>query len=270
MDLDGTTLNTQGHLSTANKNAILYAVSRGVQIIIASGRSFFTLPEDILKITGINYAITSNGAAVYCLKDCRCLCRHLLSQEAVLKILQIMQGQSVVYEAFINGRAFADEKYIQDPVRYGATRKSISYIQKNRSPVNSMPEFILAHSSELESMDIIVHDKNMQTAVSEKLLKAVPDIYLTSSAPQLLEIAHRNAGKHTGLQYVAKILHLTRENIVAFGDGDNDCDMLTWAGCGIAVANASGNCLNAADRITDTNDCDGVAQSIYSLIGTPR
>ena len=65
LDLDRTTLDGEGRLSPGNRRALEYAIAKGVHIVIASGRSFASLPRDVTAVPGIEYAITSNGAAVY-------------------------------------------------------------------------------------------------------------------------------------------------------------------------------------------------------------
>lgn len=65
LDLDRTTLKSDGHISKANRQAVEYAISKGIHVCIASGRAFDTLPSEVVTIPGIEYAITSNGAAVY-------------------------------------------------------------------------------------------------------------------------------------------------------------------------------------------------------------
>lgn len=62
LDLDGTTLDRQGKLSPANRQAIEAAIAQGVHVVIASGRSYDTLPKKVLSIPGIQWAITCNGA----------------------------------------------------------------------------------------------------------------------------------------------------------------------------------------------------------------
>ena len=69
LDLDRTTLNAQGKLSKANEEAIRKAIAKGIHVCIASGRAFDTLPQDVVSIPGIEYAITSNGAAVYRIQE---------------------------------------------------------------------------------------------------------------------------------------------------------------------------------------------------------
>ena len=83
LDLDRTTLNAQGKLSKANEEAIRKAVAKGIYVCIASGRAFDTLPQDVVSIPGIEYAITSNGAAVYRIQDKQCLRSYVLTEQSV-------------------------------------------------------------------------------------------------------------------------------------------------------------------------------------------
>ena len=118
----------------------------------------------------------------------------------------------------------------------------------------------------LDSLDLVVPDQETKTHVWGLLKESVPDIYITSSVRQLIEISHRDAGKHSGVRYVAELLDLSPAQIAAFGDGDNDADMLAFVGCGIAVANATPACLAAADHVTVHHDQDGVAHGIYEIL----
>ena len=65
---------------------------------------------------------------------------------------------------------------------------------------------------------------------------------------------------------MAQQLGLIPAQIAAFGDGDNDADMLAYVGCGIAVANASPACLAAADVVTVHHREDGVAYGIREIL----
>ena len=88
LDLDRTTLSSAGHLSERNRKVIEQAIESGIQIAVASGRSLDSLPAAVLEIPGIRYAVTSNGAAVYDLKERTCLRQYKLRTEAVRDILR--------------------------------------------------------------------------------------------------------------------------------------------------------------------------------------
>ena len=264
LDLDRTTLNEHAQLSDGNRAALEYAISKGVHIVIASGRGFDSLPSDVLALPGIEYAITSNGASVYHIPSGKRLMSYTLTPRSVEEILALTASHHVAYEAFIDGVAYAQADYVENPAPYGAANAA-EYIRKTRRPVPEFPTFLLEHSHELESIDLVVSGEAQKRQLWE-LLESVEDIYITSSIHQLLELSHRDAGKHSGVRFVADLLGLNPAQIAAFGDGDNDVDMLSYVGCGIAVANASPACLAAADFVTAHHREDGVARGIREIL----
>lgn len=276
LDLDRTTLDSQGHLSEENRTAIGRAASAGVHVVVASGRSLDSLPAEITEIPGVRYAITSNGAAVYDLCERKCLRQFKMTPESVEDILrhteqgrmkiEYLEETEISYEAFIDGRAFAESRYVADPVRFGAMPQAIPYIQSTRRPIEDMRTFIREHKSELDCIDLVVKSEEMKNKLWKNLRENVSDVYITSSVKQLLEISHRDAGKESGAKFLLEYLGLTREELAAFGDGDNDSGLLKYAGIGFAVANASPECRGAADEIVASNDEYGVAQGINKIL----
>ncbi len=276
LDLDRTTLDSQGHLSEENRTAIGRAASAGVHVVVASGRSLDSLPAEITEIPGVRYAITSNGAAVYDLCERKCLRQFKMTPESVEDILrhteqgrmkiEYLEETEISYEAFIDGRAFAESRYVADPVRFGAMPQAIPYIQSTRRPIEDMRTFIREHKSELDCIDLVVKSEEMKNKLWKNLRENVSDVYITSSVKQLLEISHRDAGKESGAKFLLEYLGLTREELAAFGDGDNDSGLLKYAGIGFAVANASPECREAADEIVASNDEYGVAQGINKIL----
>ncbi len=264
LDLDFTTLNCQGRLSEAARRALTYAIDRGVHVVVASGRSLYSLPADIREIEGIRYAVTSNGAAVYDLHTGECLKQYKLTKQAVREILRITEGTPAAYEAFIDGKAYAQEEYVRDPLAYGAL--SAAYVRNTREPVPRFREFLYRNAENLDCVDLVLTDGELKRKLWAQLQEEVPDVYITSSVRSLLEISYRDCGKHSGVKFILEYLGLPRESLAAFGDGDNDAPMLEYAGVGIAVANASAACKAAADRITRSNDEDGVALEIFRLL----
>ena len=266
LDLDRTTLNAQGKLSKANEEAIRKAVAKGIYVCIASGRAFDTLPQDVVSIPGIEYAITSNGAAVYRIQDKQCLRSYVLTEQSVKKILELTKDFPVTYEGFIRGTAYAAKEYIEDPVKFGATEHAVAYVQSTRHLQDDIVSFLKQHDDELDSMDIVVKDEAQKQKVIEVLKAEVEDIYITSSISQLVEISYKDAGKRSGVKFITEYLGLNPKQVVAFGDADNDIDMLEYAGCGIAMENASNGLLAVADAVTLHHDRDGVAYALKNIL----
>lgn len=266
LDLDRTTLDARGRLSEKNKEALEEAARRGIQIVVASGRALSTLPEDIVALKGVRYAITSNGAAVYDMERGECLKQYKMSRESVEQVLACTRDCPVSYEAFVDGKAYASGAYVEDPVSFGASSRAVGYIQGTRIPVEDIVSFIGANAGRLDSMDIVVGSQEEKARLWKILSEKVSDVYITSSVPQLLELSYKESGKHTGAAFLLDYLGIGREELAAFGDGDNDAELLAFAGLGIAVENASSACLAAADYVTLAHDKDGVAQGIWNIM----
>ncbi|MCM1038846.1 MAG: Cof-type HAD-IIB family hydrolase [Ruminococcus sp.] len=266
LDLDRTTLNAQGRLSAANRNALETAIAAGIHVVIASGRAFDTLPKEVLAVEGIEYAITCNGAAMYHVPSGKCLKKYQLSKEAVETVMRVSAGENVMYEAFIDGIAYAGRAYIEDPMRFGASPQAVRYVRETRHMQDDIVAFIHEHKEHLDSMDIIVNGEDKKRELWERIAQAAEEVYITSSIAPLIEISHHDAGKGSGLAFIIDLLGIKREETAAFGDADNDMDMLRFAGCGIAVANASDNCKAAADYITKRFDEDGVAYGMREIL----
>ena len=103
IDLDGTLLQPDMRLSDRAGNAILRIQKTGVEVVIASGRPYCSLPETVTQLPGLSYAITSNGAAIHCLPDGARIWGSCLSQAAVEVILAETAHFPVLLEAYISG-----------------------------------------------------------------------------------------------------------------------------------------------------------------------
>lgn len=82
------------------------------------------------------------------------------------------------------------------------------------------------------------------------------------TSPKWLEIMLPGITKGSGLHWLSELLHIELSDIMAFGDGENDIDMLQEAGIGIAMGNAMDIVKQAADVVTGGNDEEGIAQAL--------
>lgn len=262
LDLDGTALRSDGKLSDYNRRAFLKAHEAGIHMVVASGRAFASLPEEVLRLPYIEYAITSNGAAVCESRTGKRIQAHPLKKEAVDRLLHIAAEAGVMVEGFVDGIPYSQQDYVEDPMRFGASEYSVAYVKRTRRPVKNIFAFLAEHAEELDSFDLITGDMAQKEALRRRIQEEVPDIYLTSSVPTLLEISDVHAGKASGLRFLAEYLGIQREETAAFGNAENDMDMMDWAGIGVAVANAPEEVRTAADEVTESNDEDGVGRWI--------
>ena len=89
-------------------------------------------------------------------------------------------------------------------------------------------------------------------------LTPLKHIYPTSAGGNIYDIIPKEGGKEVGIAAAADYYGITREEVIVFGDGDNDCSMLRWAGTGVAMGNATPAAKAAAGYITAPVDQDGI------------
>lgn len=271
LDMDDTTLRSDGTLSSNTESAIKEAISHGIEIVIASGRSYSSLPKDVINLEGIRYAITSNGAAIYDIQQNRRIYSLTLDSQSVMEILDLLHKENLCMEVFVDGVPHADARFVANPSKFGcASETAIQYIQSTRVPEKNIMAFIDQHINCLDSLDVRCTTLEARTQIEQMLQKNISNIYITSSLDSLLEIVNPNAGKGAGLRFLSRKLNILPSSITAFGNADNDIDMMEYAALGVAVQNATPHCLEAADIVTEDNDHEGVAQVIEESLHLQR
>ena len=91
-------------------------------------------------------------------------------------------------------------------------------------------------------------------------------LFISKSLPYFLEFAHPDVSKGSGLAFVADRLGFGAEEAVACGDGENDRELLDWAGFGVAVANAHEDVLERADLVIPSVQEEGVAALLEAYL----
>lgn len=266
LDMDMTTLGTDKKISDANRDALEYVIGKGIHVAIASGRPFSSLPRDVMSIPGVEYAITSNGAAIYHIPSGSRMAHYTLEPRDVETLVSVLRDQPYACEAFVDGKGYSPQAFIADPTRFGAPAYTAKYLRRTRTPVDDIYAFMLEHKEDLDSVSIITDSNAISSHLYPLLTQTLPECYLTCSANHLLEIAHRSCGKHMAVRFLADHLQLTSHQFAAFGDGDNDAEMLSWVGHGIAVSNASPACLAAANHVSLHFSENAVAYGIYHIL----
>ncbi len=258
-DLDRTLLDEYGNLPKRTEKAVKALAEKGIRFIIASGRAFDTLPAEIAEIAKTQYAITSNGAVVS--ENGVCIRQSVIKPEAVKELLEeyarAKERFLINMEVFWQGRAYCGREYYEHPERFGSQRAA-EYIHTTRNPVDDIEKFAREHENELESVAFVSTQKEEREKLKQNLIIETKNISITSSIEHLIEITPEGVSKETALQWLLEEKGLEPEECAAFGDADNDADMLSYAGIGIAVENASYLAKNAANYVTKSHKQEGV------------
>ena len=265
LDLDGTALHSNNTLSPAVAEAIESAAENGIEIVAASGRPYGSMPPEVLRLRGVNYVISSNGAAIHD-RTGRRIHETPLRESAVLQLLALTADVDLIWEAFLDGETYTDNRYLRDPIKYGCTPAYVSYVQGSRGGLNDMRRYIYENRCRLDSVEYVCPDKALRESVRKRLEQHLQNVYITSSSANFVEFMDENATKSAALRRLCDLLSVTLSQTAACGNADNDADMIACAGLGAAVANASESCKRAASVILPSNNDDGVVTLIDLIL----
>ena len=264
LDLDGTVLRTDNTLAPEVRDAIKQAVSGGIEVAVASGRPFSSMPKDVLAIDGISWVVASNGAAIY--NNGVRAHSDTLSEADVLRVLDLTKKHDLIWEAFIEGETCTDKRYYDNPTKYGCSEAYVSYVRGSRGCCSDMRGYIRRNRRILDSIEFVSTDSALREGLWGRLESELPNVYITSSSKNFVELMNGTATKANALRWLSERLGIDIKNTAAAGNADNDADMLALAGFGAAVSNATPVCLSAADAVIPSNDEGGVRELIRQIL----
>jgi Cof subfamily protein (haloacid dehalogenase superfamily) len=154
-----------------------------------------------------------------------------------------------------------DELYVSEVTP--EARRYADFQQLELHPVGNLLEWI----SEPPTKLVVIGDPEVLDDLEQRMLARFDGrLYISKSLPYFLEFASPEVTKATGLEFLSEHLGFTRERTVAFGDGENDIELVDWAGYGVAVENAHDQVKEVADLVCPSVDEEGVAQVIESYL----
>lgn len=267
LDMDGTTLqNDHLSISPRTRRAIQTAIEQGILVVPATGRLDSLLPESVMGIEGIRYAITSNGAVTYDMRTKDRIHSSFIQPELALELLDFLPEDQILVEIFKDGKLFVDRDYLEALAEYPVPFLHLEFLKSIHSPVVSLQDYVRSDGDRIEKINLPYVPPEFQNALWNKLSE-LDSISLTSSVADNMEINDAKANKGEALQKLCEHLHIPAENVMAMGDNGNDIEMLKFAGISVAPANATDAAKAAAKALTRASDEDGVALAIekYAL-----
>ena len=265
VDLDGTLLNSEKQLTAYTREVLKKAIEQEVAVVVATGRPFSGVPDELKHFPGMRYALTANGAIILDMQKQKVVYKNLLSGEVAEKVIDILKRHHAIHEFFVDGVGYMNEDGLKNVYAYFEDPHMAEYLQSTRITVKDVKEKLQAMKCEVDKLQgIFRNQKDKQEALEE--LNTLSGIVVTAAMDNNLEINKEGTNKGLGLLQLGKSLGISREEIMACGDGGNDVEMLKEVGFAIAMANAYDTVKTAADFVTVSNDEDGVAKAIERFV----
>ncbi|MBR5110938.1 MAG: HAD family phosphatase [Clostridia bacterium] len=260
-DLDGTLLSSDHRtVSPRNQEALRAARAAGIRLAIATGRCLGMIPREALELE-LDFAVTSNGAAVYDLKRDQQIFHYPFQANAAAKACEVIERYLDFYELFVGGKVILirGEQAECDLPPWGHF-----YIERRGGlpPMTSMRSFVAEGAPGLEKINVIECPRTVLPLIRQEL-EALGDFALSSSMSYGgLEVVPIACSKGSAIRWLCGELDIGIERCAAFGDSSNDMDMLAAVGCGVAMENAPEDLKASARCVAPPYDQDGIAEFI--------
>ena len=271
IDIDGTLLDSRGHLPETNIAAIAAAVEAGVEVVLVTGRSFTfarpiadALPDDLIFIV-------SNGAVVK-RKDGQTLARRMLPRTVARRVLAGTRAYrdtaAIMFDRTLEGQIVSETMDWDQPNRRG-------YFERNRGRIAILPALEEALSE--DPIQVMFNGSVAPMRELLDLLRRLPEaadyeVALTEYEHRdfsLLDVLARGCSKGAALGDWAAHRGVTRDQVMAVGDNFNDLQMLEFAGLPVVMGNAVAGLKSRGWIVTGSNDEDGLAMAIRKFVTAP-
>lgn len=253
VDLDGTLLTDDKNISLRNQNAIGKLRQLGHKVVIATGRPYRASKEYYSQLMLDSPIVNFNGAFIHHPKNPKDFpTKHTpLEQETAKVIIETAEAfnvQNIMVEVMddyylrYRDQGFSSAFTLgQSPVSYG---NLTNLLQED-------PTSLLIHPEDHNHHELKELLSNAHAEVIEQRSWGAPW--------NVIEIVKAGLNKAVGLRQIANYYQIPKERIIAFGDEDNDLEMIDYAGCGVVMENGISSLKAIANERTVSNEADGVA-----------
>ncbi|GLC87754.1 Cof-type HAD-IIB family hydrolase [Lysinibacillus piscis] len=259
LDLDGTLLTDQQQISAKTKKILLQAKEYGHQVMIATGRPYRASDIYYHELNLTTPIINFNGAYVHHPKNAAWQTMHtpidLNVVHDVIGSVNAYEYDNIIAEVKDDIYVHVENDAIFDMFHMGNPKITLGDLSLN---LFENPTSLLIQANEANSTIIRDHLQAVHAEVLEHRRWGAPF--------HIIEIVRKGLNKAVGLAHVAKDLGIPRERIIAFGDEDNDLEMIEYAGIGVAMGNGIPALKNIANEVTATNNEDGIANLLIERL----
>jgi len=231
----------------------------GIHVIVVTGRMVQSLRR-VLDPAGLSDPVVCYQGAAVVAADGEWLLHVPIERELAIEAIAAVEAEGYEPNVYVG-----DELYVSK-----LTPGSEAYANFQLIPIHEVGD-VKAWLPEGPTKIVVVGDPDELDEVGERMRARFGDrLWVTKSLPKFLEFATLGVSKGSGMEFLAERLGFSRERTIAFGDGENDVELLEWAGYGIAVENAHARVKAVADWICPAASEEGVAQVLDALLDSRR
>ena len=220
LDLDGTLLTDKKELTVRTREVLAKAIRSGIVVLVATGRPWMGVPEELREFPGMNYALTSNGARIIDTRTGNVIEEHLLSVKSAKKALEICRKYDTLQEVYFDGQGYAPAEKMEFVERYHKNPNMWEYMRKTRIPVDDIFELVDRENRGLDKTQALFADMSERKRAWEELARH-EDLELVGSLRYNIEVNAAGVNKGTGLVNLGS--RLRRRNGKRRAAGERSC-----------------------------------------------
>jgi hydroxymethylpyrimidine pyrophosphatase-like HAD family hydrolase len=268
LDLDGTLINSRWEISEQDRQALVTASERGVQIVVLTGRRPLSAAPYVAQIPCPVTTITSNGALIRSPSG-EVVYQDFLPRDVALKALDVVSEYRPYTVAIFHlpGRGqvvMQDNAILEGPLGW-YVKTSLDHlllVVNLEAAIDTDPVQLMIGGplGRIEPAEVLVRDSEVGPLVHLTWTKyPARDI-------ALLDVMNRGCSKGRALRFWARESHLAPREIMAVGDNFNDLEMLEFAGLPVLMGNHCAGLARPGWALTASSDENGVARAIETYV----
>jgi Cof subfamily protein (haloacid dehalogenase superfamily) len=255
-DLDGTLIGHRGELGPRTRAAIARAQGMGIPVLVATGRMFRSVRPYLEEARIDQPVVCYQGAAVVDPGSGEFLLHEPLALDVAREAIAALADLDLSPNVYVDDQLFVARE----------TEYSRAYSVFQRLPVVEVGD-LLAWLDRAPTKLVQVAEPPALAAIRPGLERRFGGrMFVTTSLPYMLELGNPSVTKGSGLAFVATRLGIDLDHVIAFGDGENDVELLDVAGLGVAIETGHPRLLAIADATCPGPDDEGVATLIETVL----
>ena len=265
IDLDGTVLLPDNRMGERTVRCLKGIINRGIQVMLCTGRAIESSQRYYSAIGASGPMVFFNGAEVAEVPDVKVISSSLMGLDVIDFGIDLARSMDIHYQVFFPPRN--DCKWEALLIEKQRPESEMYHNHTGIVPVVADLKETLAEPGvkgcykAMFICDPCQHEK-IRSRMGERFGDS---IYMANSYPTFLEIMKAGVSKGEGLKTAMKCRGLKMEELMAFGDEENDLPMFSVAGFSAAPSNAKEKIRNTADYVFGSNTDEGLATFLESL-----
>jgi Cof subfamily protein (haloacid dehalogenase superfamily) len=256
-DMDGTLLDRRHELTPRTAQTLTAAIQQGVKLILATGRSRSTVAVEVIEKLGLQTpGIFLQGCIVHN-ADGGVRFQESLDEATAAQFIELgeARGYSMIVYSGLHLLTPQLDKY---------SRLTLEFNEPVAREIGSLRD--LPGKQPINKLVFFDDPARLAEVRAEFAAMLNGSTRMVQSVPGALELIPKRASKGAALQHILDEYGILPQEVIAFGDAENDHEMLQLAGIGFAMENASPETRALADRIAPHHDNDGLAQVVEELV----